>query len=232
MLFIDNKYTKWYNKIILNARKRSSLIEGEYHHILPKSLGGNDDIENFIKLSYREHYICHLLLTRMCKSKNDIIKMCWALHKLTFSKTIYSNHQYEISRKIHIKNLKENHPSKKQSWRDKVSDIVYSHWENNLDRRQKTSNKMKETWLKNRDSIMAHLIAHNRKNAKIGAAAAKEAVSKHIEYNGKIFIGWKSLKEQTGVTRHLYNKYYVNGIDPTLRIDCNGPASKMKGESV
>jgi hypothetical protein len=35
------------------------------HHIIPKSLGGVDDDTNTILLTAREHYICHLLLTKM-----------------------------------------------------------------------------------------------------------------------------------------------------------------------
>lgn len=45
-----------------------------------------------------------------------------------------------------------------------------------------------------------------------------------LENNGKIYYGWRELQETTGVTKHLYNKYYLNGIDPEKRIGANGPA--------
>lgn len=35
-----------------------------------------------------------------------------------------------------------------------------------------------------------------------------------IEYKGKIYIGYDDLKNNTGVSYHLYNKFYKNGIDP------------------
>jgi hypothetical protein len=219
-MFIDNKYTKWYYNIV-NNRKNNPIDEGEKHHIIPKSLGGNNK-ENLVKLTYREHYICHLLLTKMCLNKNDTIRMCWALHRLTFSKTIFTGHQYEISRKIHIKNLIDNHPSQKQSWRDKVSDVVFSQWENNEERRLKTSKKMSETWETQREK----LTEHNKKISKLGAAAAKEKISKKIEFEGKIYVGWSSLLEETGISKHLYVKYYMNGIDPRNRIGANGPISR------
>jgi hypothetical protein len=64
-MFLQNKYTTWYNKIIDKAKSR--LLEGysEIHHIIPRSLGGTDDPNNLIQLTAREHFICHLLLTKM-----------------------------------------------------------------------------------------------------------------------------------------------------------------------
>jgi hypothetical protein len=60
VIFIDNKYSKWYFSIINNAKSRIS-IDGyiEKHHIIPKSLGGNNKKENIIALTAREHFICH-----------------------------------------------------------------------------------------------------------------------------------------------------------------------------
>lgn len=65
MLFIQNKYTRWYFSIISNAKSRT--IEGycEIHHIIPRSLGGNDSNENLVSLTAREHFICHMLLVKM-----------------------------------------------------------------------------------------------------------------------------------------------------------------------
>lgn len=42
-----------------------------------------------------------------------------------------------------------------------------------------------------------------------------EAKKLILEYNGKIYNGYNDLKENTGVSYHLYNKYYMKGIDPT-----------------
>jgi hypothetical protein len=64
-MFLENKYTKWYNNIVQKAKIRA--IDGyiENHHIIPKSLGGSDSIENIVALTAKEHFICHLLLTKM-----------------------------------------------------------------------------------------------------------------------------------------------------------------------
>lgn len=37
----------------------------EKHHIIPRSIGGNDSAANLVRLTAREHFICHLLLTKM-----------------------------------------------------------------------------------------------------------------------------------------------------------------------
>lgn len=58
-------YQKIYDNIIHN-RLLNSITDGytECHHILPKSLGGSNDKSNLINLTAREHFICHLLLTK------------------------------------------------------------------------------------------------------------------------------------------------------------------------
>lgn len=60
-----NKYTKWYNQITERARNRIIDTYTETHHIIPRSLGGTDDINNLVELTAREHFICHWLLTKI-----------------------------------------------------------------------------------------------------------------------------------------------------------------------
>jgi len=81
MLFIDNKYTNWYYEIIHNAQNRIATGYIEKHHIIPRSLGGSNELSNIVRLTAREHYICHYLLTKMTTSK-DKIKMFHALRFL------------------------------------------------------------------------------------------------------------------------------------------------------
>jgi len=84
MLFIDNKYTRWYNNIISAAQTRlfPQCKYTENHHIVPKSLGGNNSKENLIRLTAKEHFICHLLLTKMTTG-SDRSKMANAVWCLT-----------------------------------------------------------------------------------------------------------------------------------------------------
>lgn len=44
-----------------------------------------------------------------------------------------------------------------------------------------------------------------------------------IEYYGKYYKSFDHLREETKCTKGLYQKYYLNGIDPNFRIGKNGP---------
>ena len=80
MIFIPNRYTRLYYSIISNA-KQQALPQDTYkeeHHIIPESLGGSNDLDNLVSLTYREHRICHKLLVRMTTGA-DKGKMAYAL---------------------------------------------------------------------------------------------------------------------------------------------------------
>jgi hypothetical protein len=76
-----NKYTKWYYSIIEIAKSRDLTSNFEKHHILPKSLGGNNEKENLVKLTRREHFICHQLLIKMTFGDNrqKMLHAVWRL---------------------------------------------------------------------------------------------------------------------------------------------------------
>lgn len=98
-MFNESKYTTWYNSII-----SSPDLEGELHHIIPRSLGGIDDENNLVKLSLRKHFICHLLLTKMVDDSKSIHKMLHALKMMSKTRHINS-HIYERM-KIKFRELK------------------------------------------------------------------------------------------------------------------------------
>lgn len=69
-MFNNSKYTNWYFSIIENAKSKNNAGYLERHHIIPKSFGGNDTKDNLVKLTAREHFLCHLLLTKMTTGSN------------------------------------------------------------------------------------------------------------------------------------------------------------------
>jgi hypothetical protein len=104
-MFIENKYTKWYYNIIYRAKSRERIKNDYYekHHIIPRSLGGNDDKENLIELTAREHFVCHLLLTKMLTG-NEKYKMVFALSRMLHKNKKHNRYSpssriYELSRK-------------------------------------------------------------------------------------------------------------------------------------
>lgn len=115
-MFLDNKYTRWYNTIISKAKSRSaSLCVVEIHHIIPDCFyenrsrgklpgwlpGDPNSLSNLVELTPREHFICHWLLTKMV---DDIAyyKMEFALSSMRRASSkqsrILSAGQYERSK--------------------------------------------------------------------------------------------------------------------------------------
>ena len=82
-MYLQNKYTRIYFNIIDRARTRTLSSYKESHHIIPKSLGGDNDLSNLVHLTAREHFICHLLLTKMVEStyKNKMVYALWMMIK-------------------------------------------------------------------------------------------------------------------------------------------------------
>lgn len=86
-MYLQNKYSQCYCNIIANAQSRTFIPKVvEKHHILPKSLGGTNDKANLVELTPKEHYICHLLLTKFTVGKNKI-KMIYAAFLMCNTKT-------------------------------------------------------------------------------------------------------------------------------------------------
>ena len=65
--------------IISNPNKGNESYT-ESHHIIPRSLGG----EETVSLSAREHFICHWLLLKMVKDESSRYKMESAFAKMCF----------------------------------------------------------------------------------------------------------------------------------------------------
>jgi hypothetical protein len=80
-IFNDSKYTRWYYAIIQKRGLPEDAPNSEMHHIIPRSLGGSDDLENLVRLSYHDHAWCHWLLTKMT-SGAALAKMRYAFNMM------------------------------------------------------------------------------------------------------------------------------------------------------
>jgi hypothetical protein len=79
-IFNNSKYFKWYSNIIKNAKNRQKNKNTYYekHHIIPRSLDGDNKKINLVALTAKEHFICHLLLPYCCISSKHKAKMVYA----------------------------------------------------------------------------------------------------------------------------------------------------------
>lgn len=114
-MFLQNKYTNCYYSIINRAQSRvlSSLTYTENHHIIPRSLGGDNSKTNLVRLTAREHFVCHLLLVKMLTGKEKY-KMSFALNRMLTSNVKHSRYVpssriYELTRKLRSEAISYTH---------------------------------------------------------------------------------------------------------------------------
>ena len=100
---IQNKYYQWYQNLIIKAKNRvlDNTIYQEKHHIIPKSFGGNDLPSNLVSLTLREHYIAHLLLSKMYVGEAKR-KMMYALWRMLLQEKTRGSRIFEIYRQNYI----------------------------------------------------------------------------------------------------------------------------------
>lgn len=144
-------YQKIYYSIIEKSKNRIQT-EGifEKHHIIPKSLGGNNSKENIAKLTPREHFICHWLLWKFTKGISKM-KMGHAFGKMRYHNSVnryYTSIGYEIAKKAHSLSASLFHKGKKLSEKE-----IIRRKENNPNAKKVTINGItylskKEAWQK------------------------------------------------------------------------------------
>lgn len=148
-IFIGMNYEKHYNNLI-ETRKNRVLNDGVYyekHHIVPKSLGGDDSPNNIINLTPREHFIAHWLLWRIHRSQ----PMAFAFFAMVnmgrnqnnISSRIYQEAK-ESRRPFIIKINKKIHSNKKlsETQKDKISK-TFKGIPKSESHREKISNSLK-----------------------------------------------------------------------------------------
>ena len=108
-----NKYETWYAAITKRGQYRHIDSYTESHHIIPSSLGGNDDPTNITKLTAREHFICHWLLTKIHREGEAHWKMLNAIRIMRAENAKQTRYSNKITARVY-NNLKEEY-SKLQS---------------------------------------------------------------------------------------------------------------------
>ena len=97
-------YSKIYNKIVSRAESRKLTCYTEKHHILPKCMGGSNEIENICILTAREHFLCHMLL---CEIHPKEYKLKHALFLMAVGKQKIKEKQYIIGSRVYERLRKE-----------------------------------------------------------------------------------------------------------------------------
>lgn len=66
-------YLACYNRLIDKAKTRVLVEYKETHHILPRCMGGNDDLTNLVELTPEEHFVAHQLLIKMYPGVDKLV---------------------------------------------------------------------------------------------------------------------------------------------------------------
>lgn len=155
-MFKQNKYFNWYNSIISRGKNRVLSGYSEKHHIIPKSLGGNDEPGNLVTLTAREHFVCHLLLVKITEGTTQH-KMWHAAWNMANQKRRYqdrcvvSSRIYEMIRAknaVALLEANKGKPSKNKGrtitpeWREKLRQANLGK-KRSIDSIQKQSTTMK-----------------------------------------------------------------------------------------
>lgn len=96
-------YSKVYNLLCERGQKTRNCSEYvERHHIIPKCMGGDDSIHNITTLTYREHYIAHLLLTKIYPEHRGVnYALLCMIRKQPTGERIYNSRIFEtVKRKF------------------------------------------------------------------------------------------------------------------------------------
>jgi hypothetical protein len=137
-------YQKIYNELCKRGQNRMLETYTENHHIIPRCLGGTDSYKNLTKLTAKEHYMAHLLLTKIYPSN---FKLLHALGMMSMKNSdqqrIYTSRQYAKmaeakSTAMFLSNPSKNHGAWNKGTNIKNRKTPISKWE-----KMAASNRMK-----------------------------------------------------------------------------------------
>lgn len=107
-------YSRIYENLIFSAKNRKKpKCYCEKHHIVPKSMGGDDSKENLVILTAREHFLAHWLLKKIYNNK----EMIYAFHAMTKpvgnNRQRYTSRSFKYAREAMARWMKENRAGEK-----------------------------------------------------------------------------------------------------------------------
>ena len=124
---------------MLKAQSRSNLVLYETHHIIPRCLKGNDSAENLVRLTPREHFIAHHLLTKMIDSYKINLAFCMMLcnnpnqqRGYIITSRTYEKLKILNSRSARERNLKREYSNNFKLWYNPETDHIIRLAQNEL----------------------------------------------------------------------------------------------------
>ena len=195
-------YQKIYNQIIERAQNRKLEGYKEKHHIIPRCIGGKDEITNLAELTAREHFLCHMLLCEIYPKEN---KLKHALFLMAIGKRVKKEKIYIINSRTYERLKKEySHmlTGKKQSQetKDKKSKTMKMIWDSKSEKESSLiGQKRWNTRIKNGTNVCTKTQAQNISKSLIGRKITwNRGVNKCInqyDLEGNFIKEWESISE-------------------------------------
>lgn len=181
---IQNKYYQWYQNLVIKAktRKKDNTTYYEKHHIIPKCLGGKNTSDNLVSLTLREHYLAHLLLSKIYDGEAGR-KMHYAMWIMLLQEKKRGSKIFEIYRTKYIEtSLKTQNIT--EEFRQKVSKALTGKKKTITDKVLAKHERMKQDMFGSGNPMYGRKHSEETK-AKISAKAkgkkqSKETVEKRI----------------------------------------------------
>jgi len=155
-------YKLHYDKLIEKARKRKLTSYKESHHIIPKCMGGSDKKENLVDLTAREHFVAHILLTKIYPNEGGLIKavqmMCIGQEERKMH-----NRMYGWLREKFSKRMSKDQSGEKNS---QFGTIWICNIEKQENKKVDKNQTIPKGWLKGRNLWKKDLLTPNERNEK------------------------------------------------------------------
>jgi hypothetical protein len=210
MIYIKNmNHLKIYETIIKKAKSENRIkyrdIYYEKHHIMPRCLFGNDDNENKVLLTAKEHFICHKLLTYIYPSHSGLT---YAFHRMCYGNM--HNRDYKISSKDYVycrellaKNCSgENHPFFGKKHNEESLKKMGAANKGKKQSEERIENRVKKCNLKRdkirkkqSESLKGHIVTNETKQLISKKLTGKKKSQEHIMHLIESHIGIKQTKE-------------------------------------
>jgi hypothetical protein len=89
-------YQLIYTQLINRGKTRELTGYKERHHIIPKCIGGNDNPDNLVYLTAREHFIAHKLLCEIHPDDTKLFHAYWMMSTTNITTKFYQR-EYKVS---------------------------------------------------------------------------------------------------------------------------------------
>jgi len=111
-------YERLYDELIDSASKRGQIdgVYGEFHHIVPKCLGGSNDSSNLIWLTAQEHFMAHFYLWKI----HNEPKLALAFSFMVSGVSKCSPREIDVNE---IENFSHEYQNAKNEWSKHMSSI-------------------------------------------------------------------------------------------------------------